>query len=138
MRTVALMSLALVCASPALAAVSPGRAQAEAYILLDDCAATQNAATDAWNGDDPKGALEGLQKAQDVCRKASAKLRDTRFDKLDTQLAADGIDKMVEGLGKLEKAVRIEEASPAEARKEAKFGVILFRSGLAKMEAAKR
>jgi hypothetical protein len=137
MRAAALISLALACASPAAAAV-PEKPQAEAYSLLADCAATHKVAMAVWDGSDPQGAPEALRKAQEVCRKASVKLRETKFDKLNTKLAGEGIDKMIEGLGKLETAVGLEGGSPAKARKEAKFGVILFRSGLGKLEAAKR
>ncbi|HEX6860294.1 MAG TPA: hypothetical protein VF138_08890 [Caulobacteraceae bacterium] len=138
MRTVVLgAALAMAVSTPA-PAQSPGRAEAEAYLAVDDCAATQAGAADVFKAEGAQGAADRLEAAEQLCKTAAAKLRKASFEGLDSTLAADGLDQMAKGLGQIEEGLRRMETEPAAGKKATKLGYLTYRYGLEKLERAKR
>lgn len=134
MRIAALMAALLAGGLPGAGqAASP---EAQAYVAVDECVSQARSISDAVESRDKDSVLFNSENARLLCTRAASKLRNAKFDGVNTRMAAAGLDEIVASLEHLETALRLIDSNPAKARQEVKAAEALFEAGRQKLDAA--
>ena len=125
-------TMAFACSAPA----PTPPASNSLVAVLDRCQTSQALVREALDGSSIEATLSRLKRAEQDCHEAAVSLRAHPLPNTNNAMAADGVDLMATGLGKIARGFELLDRQPTRARRTAQAGMRDYEAGLLKLQAA--